>query len=804
MRQFFAFKMVLLGLAANSFGCKPLKNGSDLATLDNFARNSNARMNICSANALDGESFQEATLIPLRINVEQSLAGRMEGLIENVQLAVSAVPPEFQAMFHDLNGTIEVVASPKERCLRNEASSVPYDFTSCIERRVSAPGQQHGFSIIIEGSEGAIQHGLVRAFGQLLSEAVGAIQVNGQGQALLGDESEEFQEDAEKLAVSFMRDILSNRYIGTEVLAHYFGEGSEAQIRRSIGAGITDYRQIIARLTTLTPEEKAVQAPVFRDLVVAESFDSYVCNTWYRYDRAEADAAFRGSDMQAANEAHRNTHKVMRDFFPQTYNVFRGIYQNYRSSALALGARTLNTYYASTSVSSGFSLTADSKSSSSSKKPAPSASTPKSSSSEPSLFGRVTGSITSAAKSVGGGMVSAAKFTAGAAKGVAGSAWTGAKAVGSGIKYGAVGTGRYVVNSFKEGPMDAAAISGGNIKKDYLNYYDNAYKRAYTVSDNMMSSTSEGGAGLGSGKLATTRAGMMAVGSMMFNTAPLIGTDVASEKMTYKNYSAGERGEAVGNMAFDVGTMFVAPAALAPKVGATAVKMAPKVGATAAKMSASTGRFLSPLAQKAAVPVGKITEAASAAKKKISTAFLNERRVLAGQEYLSIGPAIRDQAGLATLRSETVSGLKSAIQPNSGHGISGTGSMQGKPGTIDLDKTIFMQERKGPNGVGGGVYEAAIQKKLAKFNPERRVEAVSYVDAATGDTRYILTNGHHHVSTDRIIHMTQQRRMGAPVDDSWGKMDAVVTDINKLPLFDRQQLIEGIQKNGSNYLDIWR
>lgn len=790
--------------------CKPAKN-SDLATLDNFALNSGARMNVCSANALDGESFEDFTRIPLRINIEQSLEAKTDALIENVQIAVSAVPPQFQAMFHDLNGSIEVVQSASARCTGADAKNVGYDVLSCIQRRAGGSGSNFGFNIIIEGTEAAIQHGLVRAFGQLMVEAVASLHVNpNNGQALIGAESVEFQEDSEKLAMAFIKDMVNSSVVGNAILDAQFGDGSLQLIRAALGRGVNDYRKLIGELKHLSAEEKSAQAVVFRDLVVAEAFDSYVCNDWFAYDKARAEQALRTNDVTLGADALRNTHRVMRDFFPGTYAVFKPMFQTYTDAALQLGSRTFSQYYGENSTAgaikltetetsgSGFNLAAVGRagvtsttttatkpttSSTSSgpigragvKTTAKTTDAPKSTSSEPGIFSRIAS-----------GASTAGSFAWGATKGVAKAGWSTVKGAASAVKYTAVGTGRYAYNAVTQGPIDAAVISGNNVATDYKEkIYKPMYQRTTAVTDNLFRPTSQGGAGMAPTTGNIIRASGLSVTSAMFDTQRITGIDYAAPTMTQGKVTADSAGQFVGGTAFDLGTMFVAPGAAAPKIGAAAVKATQGI------------KYVGTAVKTAAVPLAKVSAATSAARQRISNAFMTERRLLSGMD--TVGTVLPD-AELAALRANTVEGLRAGIPQGHQRAFS---SLGGNRQPIDLNDVVFAQGRKNAAGVGGGVYEQGVLKKIDK-GFEDAGDFVAFTDPVTKKTRYVQTDGHHRTTAEIVNDAFVQRRYGPRAPNLPIKIEGRVLRMSDLDVADQQRVIQMVQENGATHLDIWR
>ena len=110
--------LIFVGLAL--VGCKPPK-GSDLGTLDNFALNSGARMNVCSADVLDGESFEYMTRIPLRVHVDAALESGLQLGRTTLDILLDQLAVKADQMALELEVTPQL-RSPQLNRLREQAT----------------------------------------------------------------------------------------------------------------------------------------------------------------------------------------------------------------------------------------------------------------------------------------------------------------------------------------------------------------------------------------------------------------------------------------------------------------------------------------------------------------------------------------------------------------------------------------------------------------------------------------------------------------------------------------------------------
>jgi hypothetical protein len=291
----------LFCILTTAVSCKPSGSGSSLQTLDNFAAGSRVTTNECAGDpAFANDKGLEVALTALEKRIQFETKKPTEPMLEAIKKSFSAIPPDFQATFLELGGSIIVSSESNGLCTTRERFAAAGDaekfslaelkvmkegfdqVSSCyvfmppsaFEKKYKNKGQI--VSIILPDNVDEIKHSFVRSFGYLVSQLYSRLVfVPGSDKVTwVSMENAKFRKKKDKIAVAFLRDVskTSNKANFQEYLP---GGKASGEDKRN-----------------------------FADFVYAEAFDSYFCNAF---------ASGKG-----------NTRETMRRDFRKTYNAFIG------------------------------------------------------------------------------------------------------------------------------------------------------------------------------------------------------------------------------------------------------------------------------------------------------------------------------------------------------------------------------------------------------------------------------------------------------------------------------------------------
>jgi hypothetical protein len=296
---------IMLGIFVS---CKKPAN-SQVKTLENFALNSDVRINACSANIKDLEKDDPRKKIGAIIEVDNVEKAKI--LSVELMLALSAVPDEAMKIFIAQGGKVLISPDAPRFCAFGGAirfkGKTPI-FASCVVDIPNGSGKTvmqkglEGRTLVMTPEPAVIRHGVVRTMGYMLADTL--------------DNDAGFAKLKIELANAFLMDVASSSVFSLKAQEAILGENIDKIVRKNIKD----------RKSNLLQDSKASRAQVYQFLtyVMGESFDSYHCRSGDHasFDINLAKRIKKPSDATSFQYL-TDTRKVMRHFFPRTYDVFR-------------------------------------------------------------------------------------------------------------------------------------------------------------------------------------------------------------------------------------------------------------------------------------------------------------------------------------------------------------------------------------------------------------------------------------------------------------------------------------------------
>ncbi|MCX6117642.1 MAG: hypothetical protein NT027_08885 [Proteobacteria bacterium] len=297
--------IVLMSSMMSLSSCKK-KSKSDSKSLENLA-GGNFRTNLCWANpsSSDGNAPLLATSIALDPALDQATADQMT---TEAVLALTAVPKSVQNIFSSMKGIIYLSSKAGEDCtdlLKNRVGkNLPEACYRIGPNRGSNSGQT--LEIILQASSESIRHNLVREFGYFMAQVFSTTDVIGtdgvtQVVAKLPFEKPGFLQDKEFLASRFISDVK--------------------------GEGIFDPKVVFSY--ALNAKNDAEVAQTIRDVVFADAFDSYYCNSWSLKNLDIIEKVKKHELPFTELKNVENTRVMMVKLFPKSHLAFSGLHCKY-------------------------------------------------------------------------------------------------------------------------------------------------------------------------------------------------------------------------------------------------------------------------------------------------------------------------------------------------------------------------------------------------------------------------------------------------------------------------------------------
>jgi hypothetical protein len=261
--------------------CKPNvqqpHSQGDLKTLDNFVAGENVVVNQCKGVY----KFDQIDPVVKKFIAEEHLIEVAENLRSVVDATLTAVPTSLKNLFFSLGYRIEVGQGYAAHC--QKLTGNPLD-RACVQSERSTiedPNTGERFdveslSIIVEASSKDIRHGLLRAFGYLMSERFAKLKVDENGKPVYeNDDSPSFKDWKSQLAGRLIHDVANSKEgITSKTFGRYRNllpkDGN--LIKRSPSLSVylkawNDYERV-------QPE----RAHTLATYLLAEAVDSYWCD----------------------------------------------------------------------------------------------------------------------------------------------------------------------------------------------------------------------------------------------------------------------------------------------------------------------------------------------------------------------------------------------------------------------------------------------------------------------------------------------------------------------------------------------
>jgi hypothetical protein len=314
-------------------GCKP-GTESNVQSLENFAANKILHRNECRApKAFLPKRLPDAKKIPVMF-IGKTAKARTSELKSVVQQTLTALPIQVLKMFETAGGEIVIEDNAVKNCteISRKSGLVPsnVDVESCHLYTTNKKTLQPHIAIMISPDEAIIKHDLVKAVGLAISHRISkfslsdskpGFQVNKTTNPSIGS----FQD---RLARAFLLDVVSQQRnsLYQSVAQRYFSvpdpEALSALVDESNISDLVDGRVNFMKHMKFhdNGSYRAMMGWVF-----AHAIDSAYCNSFAPYNKEKAAKAIFANDgieSQSQTDLH-NTVKVMRDFFPITYNTFK-------------------------------------------------------------------------------------------------------------------------------------------------------------------------------------------------------------------------------------------------------------------------------------------------------------------------------------------------------------------------------------------------------------------------------------------------------------------------------------------------
>jgi hypothetical protein len=278
-------RLFLIGLIAIPVACKPKATDSGVKTLDNFAAGKRVTVNDCAGDpAMANHKGLQVALSALEKRIQFETKKPTAPMMDAIKRGFSAIPPDFQATFLELGGSIIVSPQSNGLCTMRERLATVEDpekfsiaeikamkegfdqVSSCyifmppsaFKKKYKRDGQM--LTIILPDDVTEIQHSFVRSFGYLVSQLYSRLVfVKGSEKVTwLSMENASFRKKKDNIASAFLKDVAATS--NKDNFKDYFAGGK---------ASAEDKRNLA-------------------DFIYAEAFDSYFCNAFASGEKTRA------------------------------------------------------------------------------------------------------------------------------------------------------------------------------------------------------------------------------------------------------------------------------------------------------------------------------------------------------------------------------------------------------------------------------------------------------------------------------------------------------------------------------------